>query len=109
VVSFASHVMIEAMAFGTPVLAFRQGSVSEVIDQGVTGSIVDTLEEAVMMLPRVMELDRCAVRRRFEERFSSTRMATDYVAVYRSLLERPSISERGTTVLPLPGRYWIKS
>jgi hypothetical protein len=61
------------------------------------------------MLPRVMELDRCAVRRRFEERFSSTRMATDYVAVDRSLLERPSISERGTTVLPLPGRYWIKS
>jgi hypothetical protein len=53
------------------------------------------------MLPRVMELDRRAVRRRFEERFSSTRMATDYVAVYRSLLERPSRSERDTTV-PLP-------
>ena len=51
-----------------------------------------------MMLPRVMELDRRAVRRRFEERFSSTRMATDYVAVYRSLLERPSRSERDTTV-----------
>jgi glycosyltransferase involved in cell wall biosynthesis len=94
-------VMIEAMACGTPVLAFRQGSVSEVIDQGVTGAIVDTVDEAVMMLPRVMELDRRAVRRRFEERFSSTRMATDYVAVYRSLLERPSISERDTTV-PLP-------
>ena len=94
-------VMIEAMACGTPVLAFRQGSVSEVVDQGVTGAIVDTVDEAVMMLPRVMELDRRAVRRRFEERFSSTRMATDYVAVYRSLLERPSISERDTTV-PLP-------
>jgi glycosyltransferase involved in cell wall biosynthesis len=71
-------VMIEAMACGTPVLAFRQGSVSEVVDQGVTGAIVDTVDEAVMMLPRVMELDRRAVRRRFEERFSSTRMATDY-------------------------------
>jgi glycosyltransferase involved in cell wall biosynthesis len=94
-------VMIEAMACGTPVLAFRQGSVSEVVDQGVTGAIVDTVDEAVMMLPRVMELDRRAVRRRFEERFSSTRMATDYVAVYRSLLDRPSISERDTTV-PLP-------
>jgi glycosyltransferase involved in cell wall biosynthesis len=70
--------MIEAMACGTPVLAFRQGSVSEVVDQGVTGAIVDTVDEAVMMLPRVMELDRRAVRRRFEERFSSTRMATDY-------------------------------
>jgi glycosyltransferase involved in cell wall biosynthesis len=93
-------VMIEAMACGTPVLAFRQGSVSEVVDQGVTGAIVDTVDEAVMMLPRVMELDRRAVRRRFEERFSSTRMATDYVAVYRSLLERPSISERDTTMPP---------
>jgi len=93
-------VMIEAMACGTPVLAFRQGSVSEVVDQGVTGAIVDTVDEAVMMLPRVMGLDRRAVRRRFEERFSSTRMATDYVAVYRALLERPSRSERDTTVPP---------
>ena len=94
-------VMIEAMACGTPVLAFRQGSVTEIIDQGVTGAIVDTVDEAVMMLPRVMALDRRAVRRRFEQRFSSVRMAEDYVAVYRSLLERPSISERETTV-PLP-------
>ena len=97
-------VMIEAMACGTPVLAFRQGSVTEIIDQGVTGAIVDTLDEAVMMLPRVMALDRRAVRRRFEQRFSSVRMAEDYVAVYRSLLERPSISEHETTVpLPRPG------
>jgi glycosyltransferase involved in cell wall biosynthesis len=94
-------VMIEAMACGTPVLAFRHGSVSEIIDQGVTGAIVDTMDEAVMMLPRVMELDRRAVRRRFEQRFSSVRMAADYVAVYRSLLKRPSISEHETTV-PLP-------
>jgi hypothetical protein len=93
--------MIEAMACGTPVLAFRQGSVSEIIDQGVTGAIVDTMDEAVMMLPRVMELDRRAVRRRFEQRFSSARMATDYVAVYRSLLKRPALSERETTA-PLP-------
>jgi glycosyltransferase involved in cell wall biosynthesis len=94
-------VMIEAMACGTPVLAFRRGSVSEIIDPGVTGAIVDTIDEAVRMLPRVMELDRRAVRRRFEQRFSSVLMATDYVAVYRSLLKRPSISERETTV-PLP-------
>src|SRR5713101_4855234 len=93
--------MIEAMACGTPVLAFRQGSVSEIIDQGVTGAIVDTMDEAVMMLPRVIELDRRAVRRRFEQRFSSARMATDYVALYRSLLKRPSISER-ETIVPLP-------
>jgi glycosyltransferase involved in cell wall biosynthesis len=94
-------VMIEAMACGTPVLTFRRGSVSEIIDQGVTGAIVDTMDEAMMMLPRVMELDRRAVRRRFEQRFSSARMAADYVAVYRSLLERPSISEREMMV-PLP-------
>jgi glycosyltransferase involved in cell wall biosynthesis len=94
-------VMIEAMAFGTPVLAFRQGSVSEIIDQGVTGAVVGTMDEAVRMLPQVLALDRHAVRRRFEQRFSSARMATDYVALYRSLLKRPSISERETTV-PLP-------
>jgi glycosyltransferase involved in cell wall biosynthesis len=94
-------VMIEAMACGTPVLAFRQGSVSEIIDQGVTGAIVDTMDEATRMLPRVIALDRRAVRRRFEQRFSSARMAADYVAVYRSLLKRPSISKRGTT-MPLP-------
>ena len=93
--------MIEAMACGTPVLAFRRGSVSEIIDQGVTGAIVDTMEEAVLMLPRVLALDRRAVRRRFEQRFSSARMAADYVGVYRALLERPSISERETAV-PMP-------
>jgi glycosyltransferase involved in cell wall biosynthesis len=94
-------VMIEAMACGTPVLAFRHGSVSEIVDQGVTGAVVDTMDEAVRMLPRVIELDRRAVRRRFEQRFSSARMAADYVAVYRSLLQRPSLSERVTTT-PLP-------
>jgi glycosyltransferase involved in cell wall biosynthesis len=94
-------VMIEAMACGTPVLAFRRGSVSEIIDQGVTGAIVDTMEEAVRMLPQVLALDRHAVRRRFEQRFSSARMATDYVALYRSLLKRPSISEC-ETIVPLP-------
>ena len=94
-------VMIEAMACGTPVLGFRQGSVAEIIDQGVTGAVVDTMDEALRMLPRVLALDRHAVRRRFEQRFSSARMATDYVALYRSLLKLPSISERETTV-PLP-------
>jgi glycosyltransferase involved in cell wall biosynthesis len=93
-------VMIEAMACGTPVLAFRQGSVSEIVDQGVTGAIVATMDEAVRMLPQLLALDRRAVRRRFEQRFSSARMATDYVALYRSLLKRPSISER-ETIVPL--------
>jgi glycosyltransferase involved in cell wall biosynthesis len=94
-------VMIEAMACGTPVLAFRHGSVAEIIDQGVTGAIVDTMDEAVRMLPRVIALDRRAVRRRFEQRFSSARMAQDYVAVYHSLFKQSSVSERETT-MPLP-------
>jgi glycosyltransferase involved in cell wall biosynthesis len=78
--------MIEAMACGTPVLAFRCGSVPEIIDEGVTGAIVDTMEEAITALPRVLALDRKKVRQRFEQRFSATRMAKDYVGVYRSLL-----------------------
>src|SRR5216684_3124667 len=90
--------MIEAMACGTPVLAFRCGSVPEIIDPGVTGLIVDTMEEAVRRLPQVLALDRHAVRRRFDERFSATRMAKDYVQIYRSLLKRPSLPERAAAV-----------
>ena len=88
-------VMIEAMACGTPVLAFRAGSVPEVIDEGVTGMIVDSLDEAVAAMPRVLSLDRAAVRRRFEERFSAKRMALDYVSVYEALLRRMPDSCRG--------------
>jgi glycosyltransferase involved in cell wall biosynthesis len=86
--------MIEAMACGTPVLAFRCGSVPEIIDPGVTGLIVDTMEEAVSTLPQVLALDRHVVRRRFEERFSVTRMAKNYLHVYRSLLRQPAMPER---------------
>jgi glycosyltransferase involved in cell wall biosynthesis len=78
--------MIEAMSCGTPVLGFRCGSVPEIIDDGVTGAIVDTMEQAVAALPSVIALDRAKVRQRFEQRFSATRMAKDYVGVYRSLL-----------------------
>jgi len=77
--------MIEAMACGTPVLAFRRGSVAEVVEDRVTGSIVDTMEEAIAALPHVMALDRQKVRQRFEQRFSATRMAKDYVTLYRSM------------------------
>lgn len=79
-------VMIEAMACGTPVLAFRAGSVPELVDDGVTGRIVDSVEEAIRVLPEVVALDRAKVRRCFERRFSSKRMAQEYVKVYRSLL-----------------------
>src|SRR5689334_24620715 len=63
--------MIEAMACGTPVLAFRRGSVPEVIDEGVTGITVKNEEEAIAALPQVLALDRRAVRQRFEERFGA--------------------------------------
>jgi glycosyltransferase involved in cell wall biosynthesis len=93
--------MIEAMACGTPVLAFRCGSVPEIVDPGVTGVIVDTMDEAIRMLPQVLALDRRAVRQRFEHRFSVARMAKDYVHVYRALLRRASLPERDATVARL--------
>jgi len=79
-------VMIEAMACGTPVLAFRCGSIPEVIDDGITGTLVDSEEEAIATLPEILSYDRHAVRQRFEERFTSARMAKDYVSTYRKLL-----------------------
>jgi glycosyltransferase involved in cell wall biosynthesis len=78
--------MIEAMACGTPVLAFRRGSVPEVVDSGVTGEIVDSVDEAICKLGAVLALDRGRVRRRFEQRFSAARMARDYVKIYEKLL-----------------------
>ena len=84
--------MIEAMACGTPVLAFRHGSVPEVIDEGVTGLIVDTMDEAIRKLPHVLALDRRAVRRRFDQRFTATRMAKDYVQIYRASLKQAPTS-----------------
>jgi glycosyltransferase involved in cell wall biosynthesis len=80
-------VMIEAMACGTPVLAFRCGSVAEVIEDGITGKVVDSEVEAIAALPEILSYDRRAVRRRFEERFTAARMAKDYVGSYRRLLK----------------------
>jgi glycosyltransferase involved in cell wall biosynthesis len=76
-------VMIEAMACGTPVLAYDHGSVREVVDDGVSGRVVTSFEEAVRALPQVVGLDRRGVRRRFERRFSARRMAQDYLAIYQ--------------------------
>jgi glycosyltransferase involved in cell wall biosynthesis len=78
-------VMIEAMACGTPVLGFRHGSVPEIIDDGVTGRVVGSVDEAVRLLPEVIRLDRRCVRRGFEERFSALRMAGDYLSLYRGM------------------------
>ena len=86
--------MIEAMACGTPVLAFRCGSVPEIVEDGVTGAIVDSMDEAIAALPEVIALNRRRVRRRFEQRFSATRMAKDYVSVYRKLLASMTAGDR---------------
>jgi glycosyltransferase involved in cell wall biosynthesis len=79
-------VMIEAMACGTPVLAFQNGSDREVIYDGVTGFVVKNVEEGILKMGSVLALDRGRVRRRFEERFTATRMAKDYVRLYRRII-----------------------
>jgi len=86
-------VMIEAMACGTPVIAFNCGSVPEIVDHGLTGFVVDSEDAAVAMIPRLTRLSRPAIRGRFERRFSARRMATDYVALYRQLaaISRPRL------------------
>ena len=84
-------VMIEAIASGTPVIAFGRRSVPEIIDQGVTGFVVDSIEEAAAAVPRAEALDRAAVRRRFEERFTVERMASDYLALYRTIIRRGAV------------------
>ena len=78
-------VMIEAMACGTPVIAWDCGAVREVVEDGVTGFIVRSEDEAVAAVARLPGLDRAAIRRRFEQRFSARAMAERYVALYRRL------------------------
>jgi glycosyltransferase involved in cell wall biosynthesis len=83
-------VMIESFACGTPVIAYRTGSVPEVVDEGLTGFVVDTLDEAVHAVGRLDQLDRTAVRRRFERRFTAEHMADGYERAYRNIVERSS-------------------
>jgi glycosyltransferase involved in cell wall biosynthesis len=85
-------VMIEAMACGTPVLAFNRGSAAEIIEPGITGFLVDTVEEATLAMTKLLTLDRRLIRKRFEERFSANRMATDYVKLYHRLIRSPKSS-----------------
>ena len=84
-------VAIEAMANGTPVIALRRGSVPEIIDEGVTGFVADSIDTALAAVPRAAALDRGGVRRRFEERFSVERMARGYVELYDGVLRRSAI------------------
>jgi glycosyltransferase involved in cell wall biosynthesis len=88
-------VMIEAMACGTPVIANRRGSVPEVMEEGVTGFVVESLEEAVQAVARISTLDRQKCRRVFEKRFSGERMAADYLTIYRRLVADQKLSTNG--------------
>jgi glycosyltransferase involved in cell wall biosynthesis len=83
-------VMIEAMSAGTPVIAWRHGSVPEVIADGISGFIVETMDEAVAAAHQVTSLSRMRVRQQFEHRFTAARMARDYVKAYKTLLARTS-------------------
>jgi glycosyltransferase involved in cell wall biosynthesis len=78
-------VMIEAMACGTPVIAYNRGSVPEIVEDGVTGFIVEDELSAISAVHRLSHLSRQTVRKRFEERFTASRMAKEYLAVYRTL------------------------
>jgi glycosyltransferase involved in cell wall biosynthesis len=79
-------VLIEAMACGTPVIAFNRGAVPEVVEDGVTGYIVEDEAGALRALGRLAQLSRAHIRRRFEERFTARRMANDYISVYGELI-----------------------
>jgi glycosyltransferase involved in cell wall biosynthesis len=81
-------VMIEAMAAGTPVIAFRRGAVSEIVEDGVTGFVVDSIDAAVAAIPAAQRLDRRMIRRRFDERFQVERMTREYVDLYSEVLRR---------------------
>lgn len=91
-------VMIEAMACGTPVIAFRRGSVPEVLEEGVSGFVVGNVDEAVQAVGWVQQLQRANVRKAFERRFTADRMAGAYVHLYKTLVE-----EKAQTIIAACG------
>jgi glycosyltransferase involved in cell wall biosynthesis len=93
-------VMIEAMSTGTPVIAWRAGSVAGIIDENVTGFIVESVDEAVRAVEKLRDLDRMAVRRRFEARFTVAKMATGYLYAYERLLAAHETSHSLSKSMP---------
>jgi glycosyltransferase involved in cell wall biosynthesis len=92
--------MIESMACGTPTVAFRHGSVPEIIVDGVNGFIVDNVDQAAEAVLRAKKLSRPDCRRLFEERFTASRMAADYLRLYEAqLAERAPLAEISTEML----------
>jgi len=88
--------MIEAMACGTPVIAFSQGSVPEIIEPGITGFVATDVDEAVRAVAELPRLSRRRCRQRFEERFTATKMAKEYLALYEHLLGAQPHSDAST-------------
>jgi glycosyltransferase involved in cell wall biosynthesis len=91
-------VMIEAMACGTPVIAFERGSVPEIIENGQNGFIVHSEKEAVNAVHQLNTVDRKKIRTIFEERFTSRRMADDYLQLYQSLIQKKKVDDRLFTI-----------
>ncbi|HUC97843.1 MAG TPA: glycosyltransferase, partial [Candidatus Polarisedimenticolaceae bacterium] len=94
-------VIIEAMACGTPIIAYRCGSVPELIQDGITGYIVDDIEGALQALRKIPDFDRRRCRRVFEERFSAFRMAQDYLSVYRRVIKASANHDARTALAAL--------
>lgn len=92
-------VLIEAMANGTPVIAFRYGSVPEVIDEGISGMVVSSIDEAVRAVERAAAMDRKRCREQFDLRFTARRMGSDYIALYEKLIAQRSIRKVARTVV----------
>jgi len=78
--------VVESMACGTPVIAYRKGSMPEVVDEGVTGRLVGSVDEAVTAVERIAEIDRAACSARARQRFSADRMVEEYLAIYRKIV-----------------------
>ncbi len=97
-------VLIEAMACGTPIIAFKCGSVSEIVDEGVSGFIVESVNEATAAIARIPTLDRAKVRATFKRRFTVERMADDYLQLYRRLIDTQALSRRRAAANPMPAQ-----
>jgi glycosyltransferase involved in cell wall biosynthesis len=85
-------VMIEAMALGCPIITFARGAAPEIVVDGVTGFLVDSVDEMVHCMPRIDEIDRAAVRRHVERHFSARVMAEKYIEIYRRAIAMQMVS-----------------
>ncbi|MDB5559864.1 MAG: hypothetical protein JWQ36_2798, partial [Enterovirga sp.] len=99
-------VAIESMSAGTPVIAWRNGSVPELVDDGVTGHIVESIDEAVFAVQGIRNLSRALVRARFEQRFTASQMADNYLAAYGRLLALGDAAAYALSDRPEPAAEW---